>query len=291
MAGAIVSFFIVAAFYGFVIWRVKGRCSRFEFIIKTVVIYVSIGVLFGIGMLVFLLFNNVSAFFINYFIALALLYQSIKLTIKRFYDLDMDGWHVLLTMIPLVGLGVKIYLFVKEGEPGLNEYDEAVNYSKLLKPLKDTDQRQVIDICSDRLFFDKDEFAFERYLNNYKITIPDYLQKENIFVKYLTDKYTLKKEGYRKIIEISKDEFLDMVKELKLILVKDSFYILVGEAEVFIRQEDFKYTMIITKDESIRIEGELKLLDGQSEYTEYENLKIYKGIYKNNLLIWIKGVA
>ena len=46
------------------------------------------------------------------------------LVIRRWHDLGKSGWFTLLLLIPLVNLIVAIYLWVKKGDEGPNQYGD-----------------------------------------------------------------------------------------------------------------------------------------------------------------------
>lgn len=64
----------------------------------------------GLGLLVFLL------------VVPFLIWVSITSAIRRLHDLDMTGWLVLVTFIPLVGSLFQLFLLVAPGSSGHNNY-------------------------------------------------------------------------------------------------------------------------------------------------------------------------
>lgn len=46
----------------------------------------------------------------------------ISITIKRWHDLGQSGWWTLLNFIPLVNIGLWIYMICKKGDSGSNQY-------------------------------------------------------------------------------------------------------------------------------------------------------------------------
>ena len=54
----------------------------------------------------------------------ALCVASIMLVIRRWHDLGKSGWFTLLLLVPLVNIAVAIYLWVKKGDEGPNNYGE-----------------------------------------------------------------------------------------------------------------------------------------------------------------------
>lgn len=56
--------------------------------------------------------------------ALAVLIPSIALGVRRLHDIEMSGWWYLIMLIPLVNIIFWIYIGVKPGTPGQNQYGE-----------------------------------------------------------------------------------------------------------------------------------------------------------------------
>jgi hypothetical protein len=214
---------------------------------------------------------------------------SARITLQRYHDLDMSGWYIFfLSYVPIVSAFVPFFLFFKKGDCGINEYDEAINYQKLFN------DKHCIDIYDNKFFISNEEYQYERYLNKYKIRISNYGQ-ENFFTEYLLKNYPSKEEQIHrtvgithKAIEISEEEFNNLIKQMNFIVIKNSFYIELKEVEIFIRKEDFKYTIILDKNIS---KDTLDALNFPGLFFEDEKHIYYKKINKNNLLMWVKNVA
>ena len=57
-------------------------------------------------------------------ISIGLGVATVMLVIRRWHDLGKSGWFTLLLLIPLVNLIVAIYLWVKKGDEGPNQYGD-----------------------------------------------------------------------------------------------------------------------------------------------------------------------
>jgi hypothetical protein len=143
------------------------------------------------------------------------------------------------------------------------------------------------------IFIDNDEILYTKYLGNYEIEISEYANKDNIMIKYLLGKYELQKEGRKNIAKISEADFSSMITELRLIEISESYYLILKQAKIFIRKEDFKYTMIINRQDSQIIETELSpmKLAVNSVYVVTDEYEFYKKIEKEKLLEWINETA
>lgn len=101
----------------------EGRIDRQPFWIGVIVIFV-ISIVAKI--IIHIIFGHGSSFghLLEAIVALALLYPSINIGIKRFHDRDKSGWWVLIVLIPVIGW---IWYFIEcgflPGTDGPNRYD------------------------------------------------------------------------------------------------------------------------------------------------------------------------
>ncbi len=62
-----------------------------------------------------------------YYLALVIFFcPTIAVGVRRFHDIDMSGWWLLLGLIPFLGALVLIYFFVQEGTKGPNRFGNPV---------------------------------------------------------------------------------------------------------------------------------------------------------------------
>ena len=54
--------------------------------------------------------------------ALALLLPNLSVAIRRLHDTDHSGWWVLIGLIPIVGFIVLLIFYLRESDPGENQY-------------------------------------------------------------------------------------------------------------------------------------------------------------------------
>jgi hypothetical protein len=216
-----------------------------------------------------------------------------RLTLQRYHDLGLSGWYIFLfSYMPIVNTIVSFFLFFKKGNNEINEYDEAINYNKLFK------DRHCINILDKIFIVDNEEYQYERYLNKYTIKISNY-GENNFFTEYLSKKYPLNMEDkyYRtnrityRAIEITADEFNNLIKQMNFIVIINSFYVKIKEFDVFIRKEDFKYTIILDKNINIISKESLGIINFPGLFLEDNKYIYYKKINKNDLLMWVKNVA
>jgi uncharacterized membrane protein YhaH (DUF805 family) len=279
----IISIPFILIIYGIVIKSVdSGRCFRYEFIIKTLII---IGLYIICILMLLISFFNISYFAFLFFLSIpVLMYLSLKYTIQRFYDLDLSGWYILLKLIPVFSLLVTFYLYCKKGNREINEYDTAIDYKKLFK------DRRFINIHDKFFIVDNEVYQYERYLNKYTINISKY-GNETFFSAYLQKNYRINETNINKKIEITDVEFGNLIKDLDLIIIRDSFYIDLINFEIFIRKEDFKYTIILDKNINEVSKESLEASSFPGEFYEDDRYIYYSKIDKKDLLAWAKNAA
>ena len=265
------------------------RCFRYEFVIKTLIIF---GV-YILNILYFAFAYSRLPFLSPFFLLSipAMVIYGIKITLQRYHDLGLSGWYVFfLSFVPIVSTVVSLFLFFKKGDDGINEYDEPINYKKLF-----TD-RHCINILDNMIIVDDEEYQYERYLKQYKIKIPNY-KKDNFFADYLLKNFSSKEEGIHRtgiiyeVVEISEGDFYILIKRMDFIVIINSFYLRIKGFEVFIRKEDFKFTIILDKNKNAVTKELIDTFDFPGSFYENEELIFYRKIYKRALMQWIKNIV
>jgi hypothetical protein len=134
---------------------------------------------------------------------------------------------------------------------------------------------------------DNEAYQYETYLDTLIIKLSKYT-KINFFTEYLLKNYQYEEEHIYKIIKITKDESMKIIDTLKLIVIYHSFYLHIKEYKVFIRKENFHYTIIINKSGNTISK---ELFDFPGLFLEDEDYIYYKGITKEDLTMWAKNSA
>lgn len=107
----------------------KGRSSRKEYIIKVILLAVS---LITGTYTIDLLGNEATFFSITYMLVLCIVitimfWQYFPLAIRRLHDMNSSGWYVLLTFAPFGQLLI-LWLMFKKGTSTTNKYGEPPTY-------------------------------------------------------------------------------------------------------------------------------------------------------------------
>jgi uncharacterized membrane protein YhaH (DUF805 family) len=287
MANYLVNLGILLVIYVLIINKVdSGRCFRYEYIIKTLIV---MGMEIFVFILIILLQNIYPGItFFGTVVIMVLVFYNLKFTIQRFYDLNLSGWYILLKLIPIFSIFVTFYLYFKKGNREINDYDKAINYKKIFK------HKCCIDIHKQKIIIGNEIYQCDTYLDKYNIKISNYGQK-NIFSEYILEKYPVKDDGiYKNIyktVEIPCDELSKIIDILGLVVIYDAFCVKIKGFEVFIRKEDFKYTIILNKEHN-KISKELfDTFDFPGAFSEDQKYIYYNRIYKDQLLMWVKNIA
>jgi uncharacterized membrane protein YhaH (DUF805 family) len=105
--------------WGSLLFSFEGRINRAKFWAGVVVIWIVMAVLAAIAYGV-----DSSGFWVVYYIvAIAAIWPSLAIYIKRWHDRGKSGWWVLIVFIPLIGsLWLLIECGFLRGDDGANEY-------------------------------------------------------------------------------------------------------------------------------------------------------------------------
>jgi uncharacterized membrane protein YhaH (DUF805 family) len=273
--------------YGAAMRRAKGRCARFEYLTKVcILVYTGLMCVLLLGVFFSFIRKPVIAFLLSVILFL-LFYQFLKLTARRLYDLDMHVWHLATLIIPVYGISILVYLCIKKGNDDINEYDRAIKYRKLLNRL--AHGRNVIDVHSDRIYIADDDYLVEKTdSGNLRIQIMEF-SNNNCFSEYLLEHHNPRRDKLKNIIEISETELDEVIDKLKLIYIKGSLYLVVNGVHIFIRKENFAYTIIIKKDSEKRLDTFARW--PPADCTETEMYVCRKKIREKDLAAWIKNLT
>ncbi|QQO09133.1 DUF805 domain-containing protein [Breznakiella homolactica] len=272
----IINILLIILIFTFTIKKVNGRYFRFEYAINVLIIFYLL-----------ILLNLIKSYFelpelnlkcVNYAAAYILLYWYLTITIKRFYDLGMEGWNLLTLLIPIYGIIAAIYLLIKKGEDGINKFDKAIDYNKAVNK-----KTRIIDIYDEYFRVDNHKYYLKKNGNEYKIGFPKNITKQDIIKNYLSETHENKEDGYGEIITIEKKEFEGMIRNLKLAEVRESFYLIKSETKIFIRKENFKYSIILEKEADTEIRAVINRMAGFPEKIETKDYIIYKKIQKKDI--------
>ena len=69
--------------------------------------------------------NSVLATFVPLLSTLAMLFVTFVLAIRRLHDINLSGWLSILTLVPIVNLGLGLWLLFGAGSKGSNPYGPA----------------------------------------------------------------------------------------------------------------------------------------------------------------------
>jgi uncharacterized membrane protein YhaH (DUF805 family) len=283
---SIIGILITIGIYAIVIYSTdSGRCTRYEYIVKTLVI-IGLCLVSGAGMVINFTIFRFSTFFVLVFIAIVFVsaFSHLKFTIQRFYDLDLSGCFILLTLIPIFNIVVTLYLFFKKGNDKTNQYDKAIDYKKLFK------DKHFIDLYKDKIIVNIEEYPMEKYRGKFTIKISGYKTK-NFFTEYLQNNFPVTQKDMYKIVEITKDEFEVIIADFNLLTIYESYYLVVKNFQIMIRKRDFYYSIVLDKENNEISKELFETFDFPGAYVEDEQYVYYNRIGKEDLLKWMKNTV
>ena len=107
----------------------NGRIRRIEYFLSFLVGGVVFGIAFflGVGTAVFGLASNSGGGFgvgvlIGFLALIADIWFALAQGVKRLHDTDKAGWLILLSFVPIVQLGLALYMLFADGTVGPNSY-------------------------------------------------------------------------------------------------------------------------------------------------------------------------
>lgn len=109
---------IQTCFSKYVTFTGRARRSEFWYWVLFVVIADA-----AAGILDKILFSRSTAMPIAGLVSLVLLLPGIAVAIRRLHDINRSGWYLLLSLIPVIGVLLLIFLYyIKDSQPGDNQY-------------------------------------------------------------------------------------------------------------------------------------------------------------------------
>lgn len=222
------------------------------------IFYVSIGVL-----ILFLL-----SFIIGYIV---FVYKYMQLQVRRYQDMGYSGWYLMLQYIPLLNIYLIILRFIKKRTSLINEFDESIDYLRILK--KTGLYPKMSFIVMEGMDFYINNIKFECRKNNghtqYEVSEMT-LEEDKMLNEYCRKnlKQTENASGYMNSYKIS---FLDegnllekIKKDLNALIIKEGF-VLGNETEFMVRDNYGLYEIIYENAFANKI----------SSYSEVETLGDY----------------
>jgi len=105
--------------WGSLLFSFEGRINRGKFWLGVVIIWVVIGALAAVTYAV----DSSSFLVVYYIVAIAAIWPSLAIYVKRWHDRGKSGWWVLIVFVPIIGyLWLLIECGFLAGDDGPNEY-------------------------------------------------------------------------------------------------------------------------------------------------------------------------
>ncbi|WEJ87425.1 MAG: DUF805 domain-containing protein [Klebsiella huaxiensis] len=102
-------------------FNMKGRASRREFWMYTLIVFV---ITLVIDFIVAMVFHRYSStyFLVKGAFSLIFLCPSVCVIVRRFHDIGKSGWWAFILLIPLIGSIILLIFSLKKGQQGSNQY-------------------------------------------------------------------------------------------------------------------------------------------------------------------------
>jgi uncharacterized membrane protein YhaH (DUF805 family) len=100
----------------------EGRLNRSRYFLTSIISGFIIGFLGSILAILLGLAHESLTFIVYLVMVVILVWINISVVVRRLHDLDRSGWFWLLQIIPLVNIGLAIYLLFFKGTTGPNKY-------------------------------------------------------------------------------------------------------------------------------------------------------------------------
>ncbi len=94
-----------------------GRLNRMAYLIRSLVLLIPNGIAFAL-----MEGESTEAIVVGALLSVATSVAGIMLSIRRCHDINKPGWFVLLLFVPLVNIGIGLYLLFAKGTDGPNPY-------------------------------------------------------------------------------------------------------------------------------------------------------------------------
>lgn len=188
----------------------KSRYNRFEYIMATAMSMGPIFLLFLIGGVMSMLQLDQTVFITSLLITILLpfcLFFHLRAQVRRLHDIGHSGWYLLLNLIPGVAFVFSIYLLIKEGEEGKNEYDAHYDFEKILKiyPEDYSVKRPMVRIFSDIVYINgvkinyNSEFSLHALQKN--------MEKQPALYNYVKKNFECRTDQARIYFEMEEEQF------------------------------------------------------------------------------------
>lgn len=245
----IFSFVILIIIYGIVIYNTTGRYNRYEYIIKSLIL---IGIMVLYPILLFVPINFFKGIFGICGIVLYpyCAYQLLKTKVKRFHDLNMSGWYLVCDIIPIIDIILLFLLIFKKGVINKNQYDEPIDFEKLLKiDILDYNYQidpPVIKKYSNNFFINNIKFIYDKKLETYVLI--EELNKNTELEKLINKKFDITKDKFRIYFKLNGKQLNELVHFKEGIIIKNDEIIEKHNIDFYIKYENFKYNLLVDNE-------------------------------------------
>lgn len=193
----------------------NSRYNRFEYVMATAM---SMGPLFLSFMItiVMALLELERAFWFFYIVDLLLLpfclFFFLRAKVRRLHDIGHSGWYLLLDLIPAAAFVLSLYLLIKEGEEGKNEYDPHYDFEKILKiyPEDYSVKRPMVRIFSDIVYINGVKINYNSEFSLH--VLKKNMEKQPALYNYVQKNFNSRTDQARIYFELTAEQFHNLCR-------------------------------------------------------------------------------
>lgn len=257
MRNALLSLIIIVVIYGIVINNTYGRVNRKTHALSKLLYITCYLSLLAIGFFL----NKVRIHFVLPIVMILspyFYYKYLQISIKRLHDLDYSGWNILLTLVPIVCFYYIYILYFKFGNNQLNQYDYSINYSNLLRKSNMSPKIGLVYKTGTECIINSLPFTLRNDNNENILQCPKMdLDAQTEVKKYLLSNFNLINVNilnaqYFYFIQLDKCGINKIIDDLNALYIENS-RIIINNIPVFIRDEDFKYALLYSKEATLSL--------------------------------------
>lgn len=206
----------------------KSRYNRFEYIIATAM---SMGPLFFLFMITVLFLAlelegiSFMVFTLSFFLFPFSLFFFLRAKVRRLHDIGHSGWYLLLDFIPLAAFVLSIYLLIKEGEEGKNEYDPHYDFEKILKiyPEDYSVKRPMVRIFPDLIYINGVKINYNSDFSLH--ALQKNMEKQPALYNYVKKNFNCRTDQARIYFELTAEQFHNFCRLPGAIVTHDDEFV------------------------------------------------------------------
>lgn len=256
---------VVVLVYGVLVSNTQGRVNRKTHILSLLLYF------FAFLCIIWLSSRIPFLFFAVIVVYPYVVYKAIQLNIRRLHDINHSGWEL---AIPFVSLYYILLMFIKEGDKKINQYDVSIDYTRVLRRLNLFPEIGIVKIDSNRYFINDQEVELLHrdagdYIKCSKTELDNNTHLKNYFVSnFSLVEFKELNSQYYHYFKLTEHGMNKIIKDLNAFIVENN-RLKVNGVMVYIRDEDFKYGLLYSKEDVLPLIKENYIRRTNPYYNHY----------------------